>query len=79
MTEVHIDFAPLPGCTNPDTYGALCVKCNQCGRLYPPQPVIDAQTAISRCGTCRFVCKAGWCDKHECPIDRVADCQENSQ
>ena len=30
---VHIDYAPLPNCHSDETYGAICVKCNQCGRF----------------------------------------------
>jgi len=27
------DYTPVKGCTNPDTYGEICVKCNKCGRF----------------------------------------------
>ena len=30
---VHIDFAPVAECKNPDTYGIICVKCNDCQRF----------------------------------------------
>ena len=30
---IYVDFAPVDGCTNPDTYGCICVKCNKCGRF----------------------------------------------
>lgn len=34
MSEyIHVDYAPVPDCTNPDTYGYICVKCNDCGRF----------------------------------------------
>jgi len=29
----HIDFTPVENCKNPDTYGYICVKCNDCGRF----------------------------------------------
>ena len=28
-----IDFAPIKECKNLDTFGIICVKCNQCGRF----------------------------------------------
>ena len=31
--EIIIDYAPIKGCNNPNTYGAICVKCNKCGRF----------------------------------------------
>jgi len=30
---IHIDYAPVKCCKNPDTYGVICVKCNKCGRF----------------------------------------------
>jgi len=30
---MHVSLAPVPGCTNPDSYGMVCVKCNRCGRF----------------------------------------------
>jgi len=30
---LFVDYAPIEGCVNPDTYGAVCVQCNQCGRF----------------------------------------------
>jgi len=30
---IHISFSPIKDCTNPDTYGEICVKCNDCGRF----------------------------------------------
>ena len=32
---VHVDYAPIKGCKNPDTYGEICVKCNKCHRFNP--------------------------------------------
>lgn len=29
----HISLAPVKDCTNIDTYGTICVKCNECGRF----------------------------------------------
>jgi hypothetical protein len=31
---VHLDYAPSSECSNPDTYGEICVKCGQCGRKF---------------------------------------------
>ena len=31
---MHLDFTPLPECRRPeDTYGEVCIKCNECGRF----------------------------------------------
>ena len=30
---IHIDYRPVPDCINPDSFGEICVKCNQCGRF----------------------------------------------
>ena len=35
-TVMHFDYAPTKDCNNPDTYGEICVKCNQCGRFDEP-------------------------------------------
>jgi len=32
---VFIDYAPIKGCKNPDSYGEICVKCNKCHRFNP--------------------------------------------
>ena len=32
---INIDYAPLKGCKNPDSYGVTCVKCNKCHRFNP--------------------------------------------
>ena len=29
-----IDYEPSENCCNADTYGALCVKCEKCGRKF---------------------------------------------
>ena len=29
-----IDYEPSKNCCNDDTYGALCVKCEKCGRKF---------------------------------------------
>ena len=29
---MFIDYTSVPNCKNPDTYGMICVKCNECGR-----------------------------------------------
>ena len=28
-----IDYGVTKDCVNPDSYGTICVKCNQCGRF----------------------------------------------
>lgn len=30
---MSIDYAPTKNCTNSETYGVVCVKCNTCGRF----------------------------------------------
>lgn len=30
---IHLDYRPVPECTNPDSFGEVCVKCNECGRF----------------------------------------------
>jgi len=30
---VHISLAVIDGCKNPDSYGEICVWCNECGRF----------------------------------------------
>ena len=29
----HVCLTPVDGCNNPDTYGMICVRCNECGRF----------------------------------------------
>ena len=29
-----VDYDPSENCCNDDTYGALCVKCEKCGRKF---------------------------------------------
>lgn len=29
-----IDYEPAENCCNDETYGAICVKCEQCGRKF---------------------------------------------
>lgn len=31
---VHIDYMVAKECENPDSYGAVCIKCGQCGRKF---------------------------------------------
>ena len=33
--RIHIDYAPIKDCKNPDTFGEICVKCNKCHRFNP--------------------------------------------
>ena len=28
-----VDYQPVDECKNPDSYGEICVQCNQCGRF----------------------------------------------
>jgi len=30
---VHICLAVIDGCKNPDSFGEICVWCNECGRF----------------------------------------------
>ena len=30
---IFIDYPVTKDCVNPDSYGEICVKCNQCGRF----------------------------------------------
>jgi len=39
--QVFMDYAPLKNCKNPDSYGMICVQCNQCGRFTPCKEVYD--------------------------------------
>ena len=32
---LHLSFAPVKNCKNPDSYGKICVKCNKCHRFNP--------------------------------------------
>ena len=29
----HLDIAPIPDCQSLDSYGMICLKCNECGRF----------------------------------------------
>ena len=29
----HISLAVIDGCKNPDSYGEICLRCNECGRF----------------------------------------------
>ena len=31
--SVHICLAVIDGCKNMDSYGEICVRCNECGRF----------------------------------------------
>lgn len=33
MNSGHISLVPVKDCKNIDTYGTICVKCNDCGRF----------------------------------------------
>lgn len=30
---MHFSMGVAPSCKNPDSYGTICVRCNQCGRF----------------------------------------------
>jgi len=38
----HIDIPPVDDCKNPDSYGMICVKCNECGRFDKKTPADTA-------------------------------------
>jgi len=29
----HLSIAPIKGCVNVDSFGLICIHCNQCGRF----------------------------------------------
>ena len=31
---IHVDYIPYAKCNNSDTWGMICVKCGQCGRVF---------------------------------------------
>ena len=31
---LFIDYGVCEECNNPDTYGMICVKCGECGRIF---------------------------------------------
>ena len=31
--RIFVDFQPIDDCKNPESYGEICVQCNQCGRF----------------------------------------------
>ena len=31
---IFIDYGICEECNNPDTYGMICVKCGECGRIF---------------------------------------------
>lgn len=32
--RIFVDYAPCKECTNTETYGMVCVKCKECGRMF---------------------------------------------
>lgn len=34
----HIDYKPTPECNNPNTFGEVCLKCNDCQRFTKLKP-----------------------------------------
>ena len=37
MSYIRVCLGALPNCKNIDSYGAICVECNLCGRFDPPK------------------------------------------
>jgi len=35
--HIRVCMGALPNCKNFDSYGVICVECNQCGRFNPPK------------------------------------------
>ena len=35
--HIRVCLGALPNCKNIDSYGAICVECNRCGRFDPPK------------------------------------------
>ena len=40
IRRMFVDYAPCEKCTNPDTYGMICVKCGACGRKFDDKGVL---------------------------------------
>ena len=40
IRRMFVDYKPCEGCTNPDTYGEICVKCGACGRKFDDKGVL---------------------------------------
>lgn len=40
IRRMFVDYAPCEKCTNPDTYGTICVKCGACGRKFDDKGVL---------------------------------------
>lgn len=40
ISRMFVDYAPCEKCTNPDTYGTICVKCGACGRKFDDKGVL---------------------------------------
>lgn len=40
IRRMFVDYAPSEECTNPDTYGEICVKCGACGRKFDDKGVL---------------------------------------
>lgn len=32
--DMMVDYMPSEKCSNPDTFGMICVKCGECGREF---------------------------------------------
>lgn len=44
--NIHVDYAPIKECRNPDTYGMMCVKCNDCGRFTKEYQCINCGQSV---------------------------------
>lgn len=40
IRRMFVDYAPCDKCTNPDTFGEICVKCGACGRKFDDEGVL---------------------------------------
>jgi len=41
--SIYVDYKPGNNCKNPDSYGMICVKCNQCRRFDSEETPIGKQ------------------------------------
>ena len=49
---LHLDMAPVAECSNPDSYGTICVKCGDCGRFTKTHIKCDSVMCVNRKGQC---------------------------
>ncbi len=48
MRPFYVDYGPAPDCSNPETYGAVCAKCGQCGRRFDEQGLLRKEVRQRR-------------------------------